>query len=231
MRSGIINAVRVLIIEDDTHLAKEIKFGLEENGYAVDWVIDGESGLDMGQAYPYDLIILDIVIPKKDGFDVCRGLRGKRVTTPILMLTARYREGDKVRGLDSGADDYLAKPFSYPELYARIRALLRRINNCTASIVTIGNYTLDMSRNKFLYHDKEFHLSAKEYAIVEYLILNRNGIVTQRMIEDHVWDCDHGAFSNVIEVLISRIRKKLCNSDKEALIKTVKGLGYIIEDK
>jgi DNA-binding response OmpR family regulator len=223
--------MRVLIVEDDRDLAQTVKSGLEENGYAVDWVSDGPSALEIVNAYPYDVIILDIMLPGIDGFKVCREIRSKNINAPILMLTARYQDDDKVRGLDCGADDYLVKPFSYPELYARVRALLRRNNVNRSAVVSAGPLVLDSALKKVIYAGKPVNLTSKEYAILEFLIVNLNGVVTREMLEGHVWDCEHGAFSNVIEVLVSRIRKKLCPKDKEAVIKTVKGLGYVVKDE
>ena len=224
-------SMRVLIVEDDQNLAETIKSGLEESGYAVDWVSDGFSGLDMVSAYSYDVIILDIMLPGMDGFTICQKICSKHIDSPILILTARYREGDKVHGLDCGADDYLVKPFSYPELYARVRALIRRRNGAHTNQITVGQLALDSSLRKVEYAGATINLTSREYAILEYLIINLNGVVTREMLEEHIWDCEHGAFSNVIEVLISRIRKKLCPDNKEVVIKTVKGLGYVIKDE
>ncbi|MFA5308909.1 MAG: response regulator transcription factor [Dehalococcoidales bacterium] len=224
--------MRVLIVEDDKHLAQVMKSGLEESGYAIDWVQEGEFALEMVGAYSYDIIILDIMLPGIDGFSVCKTMRSRNIALPILILTARYQEGDKVHGLDCGADDYLVKPFSYPELYARIRALLRRGMVSRTTEITIGQLALDTVLKTVNYAGLPVNLTSKEYAILEYLVINRNGVVTHEMLEEHVWDCEHDAFSNVIEVLVSRIRKKLCPGDKEAVIKTVKGLGYVVkEDK
>jgi DNA-binding response OmpR family regulator len=223
--------MRVLIVEDDKNLAETVKEGLEENGHAVDWVADGFSGLDMSIAYAYDVIILDIMLPGIDGFKVCRKIREKQINSPILILTARYRDDDKVRGLDCGADDYLVKPFSYPELYARVRALIRRRNGTISMQIIVGRLALDSSLRKVEYAGAAINLTSREYAILEYLVINRNGVVTREMLEEHIWDCEHGAFSNVVEVLISRIRKKLDPENKEAVIKTVKGLGYVIKDE
>jgi DNA-binding response OmpR family regulator len=223
--------MRILIVEDDKHLAETVKSGLEESGYAVDWVADGISGLEIVSVYPYDVIILDIMLPGMDGFTICKKIRAKHIESPILILTARYRENDKVQGLDCGADDYLVKPFSYPELYARIRALIRRNNGVHTAQITVGQLSLDSSLRKVEYAGAAVNLTSREYAILEYLVINRNGVVTRKMLEEHVWDCEYGAFSNVIEVLVSRIRKKLCPEDKETVIKTVKGLGYVIKDE
>jgi DNA-binding response OmpR family regulator len=224
-------SMRVLIVEDDQNLAETVKTGLEESGYAVDWVSDGFSGLEMVSAYSYDVIILDIMLPGMDGFTICQKIRAKHIDSPILILTARYREGDKVHGLDCGADDYLVKPFSYPELYARVRALIRRRNGSHTTQIIVGQLELDLTLKKVEYAGAGINLTAREYAILEYLLVNRNGVVTREMLEEHIWDCEHGAFSNVVEVLISRIRKKLDPEDKEAVIKTVKGLGYVIKDE
>jgi DNA-binding response OmpR family regulator len=223
--------MRILIVEDDKHLAETVKSGLEESGYAVDWVADGISGLEIVRVYPYDVIILDIMLPGMDGFTICKKIRSKHIDSPILMLTARYRENDKVQGLDCGADDYLVKPFSYPELYARIRALIRRNNGAHTTEITVGQLSLDSKLKKVEYAGAAVNLTSREYAILEYLVINRSGVVTRKMLEEHIWDCEYGAFSNVIEVLISRIRKKLCPVDKEMVIKTVKGLGYVIKDE
>jgi DNA-binding response OmpR family regulator len=219
-----------LIVEDDQNLAETVKTGLEESGYAVDLVPDGPAAFEMLSVYSYDVIILDIMLPGIDGFAVCREIRARRLNTPVLMLTARYREDDKVLGLDCGADDYLVKPFSYPELYARLRALLRRSHNNPSPLITAGPLVLDTASRQATYAGAPVNLTSREYAILEYLLVNRNGVVTRKMLEEHVWDCEHGAFSNVIEVLVSRIRKKLCPQDKEAVIKTIKGLGYVVRD-
>jgi DNA-binding response OmpR family regulator len=223
--------MRILIVEDDANLAGEIKSGLEESGYGIDIAADGETGIEMAGTYPYDLIILDIMLPRKDGFAVCQSIRDSGIKTPILMLTARQREDDRVRGLDYGADDYLVKPFSYPELYARVRALLRRSNSHASPNIDIGELRINTSRKQVSYKGQEIELTAKEYAILEYLAFNHDGVVTREMLEEHVWDCEHGAFSNVIDVLISRIRKKLDPENTEAVIKTVKGLGYVIKSE
>jgi len=223
--------MRILFVEDDENLVWTVKTGLIKNGYVVDWVADGQEGEEMALAYSYDVIILDIMLPKKDGFSLCQSIRANNIKTPILILTARYREDDRVRGLDLGADDYLVKPFSYPELYARIRALIRRDKNESSSNIKAGQVLVDTAMKKVIYNGREIGLTAKEYTILEYLIYNKNGIVTRQMIEEHIWDSESGAFSNVVEVLISRVRKKLCPEDKEAVIKTVKGLGYVIKDR
>jgi DNA-binding response OmpR family regulator len=223
--------MRILVIEDDEHLAWSIKSGMEKKGYAVDIQADGVAGLEAALAYTYDLILLDIMLPKIDGFHVCKSIRRHGIKTPILMLTARNKEDDRVQGLDSGADDYLTKPFSYPELDARIRALIRRSYNNPSSEIDIGLLHIDISRKNVRYNGDMISLTANEYAILEYLALNRNSIVTREMLEQHLWSTEKDAFSNVVDVLVSRIRKKLDAEDKEAVIATVKGLGYIIRNE
>lgn len=222
--------MRILLVEDDKHLAWSIKTRMEKDGYVVDYELDGKSGLETATGYLYDLIILDIMLPKVDGFTVCREIRRKDIKTPILMLTARHRVDDRVRGLDCGADDYLVKPFSYPELNARIRALIRRSYNQPSTEFNIGMLHIDISKKTVCYKGDEVTLTANEYAILECLALNRNGVVTREMIQQHLWDMESSTFSNVIEVTISRIRRKLDPDDKDAVIKTVKGLGYVIKD-
>lgn len=222
--------MKVLLVEDDQNLAWAVRNGLAEHGYLVDFSHCGKEGEEMALSFPYDLTILDIMLPGKDGLSACRSLRSKKITAPILMLTARYREDDKVNGLDCGADDYLVKPFSYPELYARIRALIRRANNESSSRMKAGGILIDTSIKKVIYKGSAIRLTSKEYVILEYLVFNKNGIVTRKMLEEQIWDCETSAYSNVVEVLISRIRKKLCLKSKEAVIKTIKGLGYKIED-
>ena len=222
--------MKILIVEDDKYLSSNIRSGLEKNGYAVDLVADGKSTIEMVSVYEYDVIILDIMLPDIDGFTVCSSLRSRHIETPILMLTARSMEDDRVRGLDCGADDYLVKPFSYPELLARIRALLRRASNHHSTEIMIGQLVVDTVFKKVKYSGDPVNLTSKEYAILEYLVINRNGVVTREMLEEHIWNCDREAFTNVIEVLVGRIRKKLNPDDKEAVLKTVRGLGYVVRD-
>lgn len=224
--------MRLLLIENDESLGWTIKSSLDkQRGYIVDWVRDGVEGAEMAGAYEYDLILLDIMLPGQDGFAACRAIRNTGNKTPIMMLTARSREDDRVRGLDLGTDDYLVKPFSYPELFARIRALIRRNSNHCESVITAGPLVIDTAARKVTYDESPVELTAREYAVLEYLALNKGNVVTREMLEHQLWDCESGAFSNVIEVMICHIRRKLCPSgEKESMIKTVKGLGYVIRD-
>jgi DNA-binding response OmpR family regulator len=223
--------MRILVIEDDEHLAWSIKSGMEMKGYAVDIQSDGASGLEAAIAYTYYLILLFLMLPKIVGFLVCRSIRKHNIKTPVLMLTARNKEDDRVQGLDSGADDYLTKPFSYPELDARIRALIRRSYNQPSSEIDIGLLHIDTSKKCVRYDANLVPLTSNEYAILEYLALNQNSIVTREMLEQHLWNAGKNSFSNVVEVLVSRIRKKLDSNNKESIIGTVKGLGYIIRNE
>lgn len=223
--------MRVLLVEDDKDLVWSIRSRMEQDGYSVDDESDGLPGQERAVANTYDVIILDIMLPGIDGFSVCRYIRSRGVTTPILMLTARSQEGDKVRGLDCGADDYLAKPFSYPELFARIRALIRRSHNNPSQEIIIGQLRINTAGKTANYNGKVVAMTPKEYGILEFLALNKNGNVTKAMLEEHVWGKDSNTYSNVIEVLVSRLRNKLDPADKEAVVKTVRSLGYIIKDE
>lgn len=219
------------MIEDDLDLVWAIRSRMEHDGYVVDHESDGQIGSERANAAPYDVIILDIMLPRIDGFEVCRRIRSHGVQTPILMLTARGQESDKVRGLDCGADDYLAKPFSYPEFFARVRALIRRAHNHSSGEIKVGRLHIDTAGKIASYRGKTVSLTLKEYSILEYLAYNRNGIVTKSMLEEHIWGDDNNIYSNVIEVLISRLRIKLDPINKEAVIKTVRSLGYTIKDE
>lgn len=223
--------MRILLIEDDMNLVWAVKSRMEQDGYIIDNESSGQAGLDRAETTSYNLIILDIMLPELNGFEVCRQIRNKGILTPILILTARSQEGDKVLGLDSGADDYLSKPFSYPELFARVRALIRRTYLNPSSEIKIGDLCIDTTKKTVNYRNNPISLTLKEYCILEYLAYNKNGVVTKSMLEERIWGDDNHIYSNVIEVLISRLRSKLNASDKEALIKTVRNLGYIIRDE
>lgn len=223
--------MRLLLVEDDQDLGWTVQSSLnKQRGYAVDWVTDGVEGAEMAGAYEYDLILLDIMLPGQDGFAACRAIRNTGNKTPILILTARSREDDRVRGLDLGADDYMVKPFSYPELFARIRALIRRSNNSCVPRIEIGPLSIDTAAREVEYNGKRIVLTVREYAVLEYMALNKNNVVTRQMLEQQLWNCDSNAFSNVIEVMVCHIRRKCTSDGKEAVIRTVKGLGYVIRD-
>jgi DNA-binding response OmpR family regulator len=218
--------MRVLIIEDNHRLNQSLKAALEEDGYAVDAVFDGEEGEDFALSAPYDLIILDVMLPKKDGYQVCRTLRSEGVKTPILMLTARDAIEDRVDGLDSGADDYLVKPFAMQELRARMRALLRRGPVEHASLLSAGDLCLDPAERRVTRGGEPIELTSREFALLEYFLRHPNHLLTREMIEAHVWSYDFVPGSNVIDVYIRRLRRKIDDRFEPKLLETVRGAGY-----
>jgi len=218
--------MRVLVVEDSRRLAGIVKRGLLEEGYAVDNAYDGEEAEYMAESTPFDLIVLDIMLPKKDGITVCRDLRAKKVNTPILMLTAKDSVEDKVTGLDSGADDYLVKPFAFSELLARLRALLRREVLPKVQKLQIGELALDPQSREVWRNGDRVDLTAKEYAIIEYFMRRPNAVVTRTMLGESVWDYEFDGLSNIIDVYVRRLRRKIDRDGQESLIQTVRGAGY-----
>ncbi len=224
--------MRILIVEDEKKLSSALKRGLEREGYVVELAFDGEEAKFIVENDPitFDLIILDIMLPKIDGITLCKEFRTKGIHIPILMLTAKDKLDDKVLGLDSGADDYLVKPFSYEELLARIRALLRRPKNMFGPILKVRDITVDTLSKRVFVRDKEISLTSKEYAILEYLLRNTNRIVNKEQIIAHVWGYDVDTLSNVVEAHIKNLRKKLRGEKNEDIIETIKGMGYRIKE-
>lgn len=222
--------MRILLVEDEKKIASFIERGLKERHYAVDVAQDGEEGLYLAEINPYDLILLDIMLPKKDGVAICRALRDQKNNTPILMLTARDAVKDKVSGLNAGADDYLTKPFSFSELLARIRALLRRERQEKVDTIKISDLELNMLNHRVKRGNRDIPLTNKEYGLLEYLMLNANQIVTRTMISEHVWKESFNSFTNVIDVHIRYLRNKIDKDSKEKLIHTVRGTGYILKE-
>jgi len=218
--------MRVLVVEDSRRLAGIVKRGLLEEGYAVDNAYDGEEAEYMAESTPFDIVILDIMLPKKDGLAVCRDLRAKAVNTPILMLTAKDSVEDKVTGLDSGADDYLVKPFAFSELLARVRALLRREVLPKTQKLQIGELILHPLSREVWKSGAALELTAKEYAILEYFMRRPNAVVTRTMLGESVWDYEFDGLSNVIDVYVRRIRQKIDEAGRPSLIQTVRGAGY-----
>ncbi len=218
--------MRVLVVEDSRRLAGIVKRGLLEEGYAVDNAYDGEEAEYMAETTPFDMIILDIMLPKKDGLTVCRDLRAKNVNTPILMLTAKDSVEDKVAGLDCGADDYVVKPFAFSELLARIRALLRREVLPKVQKYQVGDLSLDPQSREVWRNGAQLELTAKEYAILEYFMRRPNAVVTRTMLGESVWDYEFDGLSNIIDVYVRRIRQKLDREGQASLIQTVRGAGY-----
>ncbi len=221
--------MRILVVDDDTRLCDTLKRGLEENTYAVDCVHDGDDGVFYAEITPYDLIILDIMMPKKDGWEVCRQLRNKKINIPILMLTAKDEVEDRVRGLDTGADDYLVKPFAFPELLARVRALLRRGSETKSTKLCVGKLHLDTVTREVSWRGKQIILTTKEYAILEYFMRHPNAVVTRSMIEEHAWNYDFDSMSNLVDVYIRRLRKKIDPQYGKEIITTIRGAGYKIQ--
>lgn len=223
--------MRVLLIEDDVTIARLLKEGLEDESYAVDVVHDGNEGYRTAVADDYDVIILDIMLPGMNGYEVCRALRNDGNKTPILMLTARDAERDIVEGLDTGADDYLDKPFSFDVLLARIRALLRRPNEKLEEILQVGDLKLDPSSKKVTRASQEINLTAKEYGVLEYLMRNKGKVLSKEQIISHVWDFDADVLPNNVELFIMFLRRKIDKPFESKLIHTVSGFGYKLEEK
>ncbi|RJX18296.1 MAG: DNA-binding response regulator [Ammonifex sp.] len=222
--------MRVLVVEDEHKIANSIKKGLEQEAYAVDAAYDGESGFDLALNEDYDVIILDLMLPKLDGIEVCKQLRANQVHTPILMLTAKGQLNDKVEGLNAGADDYLVKPFAFAELLARVKALTRRPRNSIGSVLTVEDLSLDTLTFEVKRANKPIELSKKEFALLEYLLRNQGRTLTKDQIINHVWDYDADVLPNTVEVYIGYLRNKIDRpfKDKPPLIHTVRGFGYKI---
>jgi len=223
--------MRILLVEDEKKLAGLIKRALKEANYAVDFADNGEDALFLAESIPFDLIILDIMIPGKDGIAVCRHLRKNLIDTPVLMLTARNDVEDKISGLDAGADDYLTKPFSFPELLARVRALLRRKKTDKSNRLKVLDLELDQLTRKAYRDGQAIELTPTEYSLLEFLMLHPGEVVTRTMISEHVWNDDFDAYSNVINVYINNLRKKVDQDRAKQLICSMRGVGYMIKDK
>jgi DNA-binding response OmpR family regulator len=218
--------MRILVIEDNHRLNSSLTASLAHEGYSVDSAYDGQEGQDLAELTSYDLIILDIMLPKKDGLEVCRNLRMRRIRTPILLLTARDSVDDRVQGLDCGADDYLVKPFAMRELLARLRALLRRQQPYAQGRLEIEDLVLDPITHTARRAGKLLDLTPKEFALLEYLMYHPNQVVTRDMIEQHIWNYDFECESNVIDVYVRRLRRKIDAPFEVKLLQTIRGIGY-----
>ena len=221
--------MRILIVEDEKKVAGFIKKGLEEELYAVDVSYDGEEGLAMTEVSSYDLIILDIMLPKLDGLGVLSQLRSNNVNTPIILLTAKDSIEDKVTGLNKGADDYLTKPFAFSELLARVRSLLRRGTD-VKTVLKVDGLTLDLVSHKVNRDGEEIDLTGKEYSLLEYFMRNSGKVLTRTMIAEHVWDYNFDMFTNVIDVYVNHLRKKIDKNFKKKLLHTLRGVGYVMKE-
>ncbi len=218
--------MRLLIVEDNRRLNTSLKMSLMDDGYAADSAYDGQEAEELAEMTPYDAIILDIMLPIRDGIEVCTNLRKKHINTPIIMLTARDTIDDRIKGLDSGADDYLVKPFALNELRARLRALLRRESTDKTGVLSIDDLTLDPAAHRVERAGKPIDLTAKEYALLEYFMRNPDRLITREMAESHIWSYDFEGTSNVVDVYIRRLRRKVDDTYKVKLLETVRGAGY-----
>jgi DNA-binding response OmpR family regulator len=221
--------MRILLAEDDSRVASFVRRGLREEQYAVDVATDGEKAFLMAQTGEYSLIILDLMLPKKDGMEVLRTLRASKCGTPVLILTAKDKPKDKVEGLNAGADDYLTKPFGFEELLARVRALLRRGGNMAPTVLAAGDLQMDTLKHKVRRGGKEIDLTNREYALMEFFLRHPNEVVTRTTLSEQVWEADFDTFSNVIDVHIARLRQKINDGFSSKLLQTVRGRGYILQ--
>lgn len=222
--------MRILLVEDEKKMLRFLKQGLEEQGYAVDTADNGDDGLHWALNFAYDVLVLDIMLPRQDGLAVCRELRNQRVITPVLMLTARDTVDDRVTGLDCGADDYLVKPFAFRELLARIRALSRRDSVQKSATLVVGDLRLDTATHMAQRGDQAIALSTKEYALLELLMQHPNQVLSRTIIAEHLWSYDGFPGSNVVDVYIRYLRKKIDDDHEEKVIRTIRGTGYQLVD-
>jgi two-component system OmpR family response regulator len=221
--------MRLLLVEDDVKLAGAVGRGLRHEGYAVDVVGDGDAALMQSAVWDYDAIVLDVMLPQRDGFEVCRALRERDCWAPILMLTARGRVDDRIRGLDVGADDYLAKPFDFGELLARLRALVRRAPERRPARLEVGDLVVDPSTHAVVRAGVPVALTAREFAVLEYLVRHAGEAITRATLLDHVWDENFQGSTNVVDVYVGYLRKKLEQPFDRPLIRTIRGVGYALE--
>ncbi len=218
--------MRILVVEDNRRLSAALKSCLEDEAHAVDVAYDGEEGIDFARVTPYDAIILDVMLPVIDGLEVCRRLRSSRVNVPVIMLTARDTVEDRVRGLDSGADDYLVKPFALAELTARLRALLRRQSTQRGGSIEVADLRIDPASHEVFRSGRPIELTAREYALLEYFARHPGQIITREMAEEHIWSYDYVGASNVVDVYVRRLRRKIDDPFPTKVIVTVRGAGY-----
>ena len=221
--------MRLLLVEDDAKLAAAVSRGLRSEGYAVDLAVDGEAALADSNVWDYDAVVLDLMLPRRDGFDVCRTLRERGSFVPILMLTARGRVDDRIRGLDAGADDYLAKPFDFGELLARVRALIRRGPSERPASLHVGDLTVDPASHAVIRAGRAVDLTAREFAVLEFLARHPGQLVTRARLLDHVWDANYEGSTNIVDVYVGYLRKKLEKPFGKPLIRTVRGAGFVLE--
>jgi heavy metal response regulator len=223
--------MRILVVEDEKKVARFIQQGLEEEHYSVDVAYDGENGAAMAESQNYDLLILDVMLPTMSGIDVTRRLRDRKITTPILMLTAKAATEDKVAGLDIGADDYLTKPFAFAELLARVRSLLRRGSLEKSTILTCADLELDTVSHRAKRSGRSIDLTAKEYALLEYFLRNKDRVLSRTIISEHIWEYNFDTGTNLIDVYVNHLRNKIDSGFERRLIHTVRGVGYVLKEE
>ena len=222
--------MRILVVEDEKKLAHVLKQGLGEHGYAVDVAFDGEAAFEMAMTVDYDCVILDLLLPRRDGAEICREMRRRGRRMPILVLTAQSATDRKIRLLDLGADDYLTKPFAFAELLARLRALLRRGSVEPSTVLRVADLELDPASRRVRRAGRELVLTAREFAVLEYLMRHAGHVVTRNMIADHVWSLDYEGASNIVEVYVNYLRRKIDQDFEPKLIKTLRGAGYSLRE-
>ena len=221
--------MKILVVEDEKKVGAFIKKGLEEDHYTVELAFDGDKGEELASQRPFDLIILDILMPKKDGLTLLKELRAKQISTPVLMITAKGSVDDKVKGLDSGADDYLVKPFAIAELLARVRSLLRRGGPEKSTALTVADLTLDLVSHKAARGGNLIELTGKEYTLLEYFMRNTNKVLSRTIISEHIWNYNFDTGTNIIDVYINHLRNKIDGEFEKKLIHTVRGVGYMMK--
>jgi len=222
--------MKILVVEDEKKVSSFIKRGLEEEGYEVETAVDGEEGLNIALERRFDLIVLDWMLTKRDGMSLLKEIRDRKMTTPVLMLTAKDTVEDIVVGLETGSDDYLTKPFAFAELLARVKALIRRSEMDRGAELCFADLRIDPVAHKVWRSEKEVDLTAKEYGLLEYFMRNPNQVLTRTMIADHVWDYTFDSFTNIIDVYVNYLRKKIDREAPVKLIHTVRGVGYILKE-
>jgi two-component system, OmpR family, response regulator len=222
--------MRVLIVEDDSTIAAFLVKGFREAGFAVDQAADGEAGVHLAESVPYDVAIVDLMLPKLDGLSLIQRLRDQRIATPVIILSARHSVDDRVRGLESGGDDYLTKPFAFSELLARVQALLRRTTGVTETTrLAVGDLTMDLIARRVTRAGREIALRPREYALLEYLMRNAGRVVSKTMILSHVWDYSFDPGTNVVDVLVFRLRDRIDKGFDTKMLQTVRGMGYVLQ--
>jgi heavy metal response regulator len=221
--------MKILVVEDEKKVGAFIKKGLEEDRYSVELAFDGDKGEELASRGSFDLIILDILMPKKDGLTMLKELRAKQITTPVLMITAKGSVEDKVKGLDTGADDYLVKPFAIAELLARVRSLLRRGGTEKSTALSVADLTLDLVSHKATRGENLIELTGKEYTLLEYFMRNTNKVLSRTIISEHIWNYNFDTGTNIIDVYINHLRNKIDGESEKKLIHTVRGVGYMMK--